>query len=213
MQLACQLWQWSQAVSKLACPLIPANRHSWKETCCICCMIKKGKKVPWLHCSALRLELALWTEDFRTFLRCLTREPNWERSSKTISRLLACHIRRASKHLCVLCVLCTTCAQLAHNLEDSSKEPGNFGDPLNLGQYDIDMRPVLKVESTEHCLQYPWRMQPFLTSTCSAITSIRIIQWDSVWFLGARAKCSASMFSASSRIRSCLAIPFLVNTN
>lgn len=25
--------------------------------------------------------------------------------------------------------------------EDSSKEPGNFGDPLNLGQYDIDMRP------------------------------------------------------------------------
>ena len=24
--------------------------------------------------------------------------------------------------------------------EDPKKEPGNFGDPLSLGQYDIDMR-------------------------------------------------------------------------
>jgi len=30
--------------------------------------------------------------------------------------------------------------ELAFWTEDSSKEPGNFGDPLNLGQYDIDMR-------------------------------------------------------------------------
>jgi len=30
--------------------------------------------------------------------------------------------------------------ELALWTEDSSKEPGDFGDPLNLGQYDIDMR-------------------------------------------------------------------------
>ncbi|CAE7573764.1 FCPF [Symbiodinium natans] len=30
--------------------------------------------------------------------------------------------------------------ELALWTEDPSKEPGNFGDPLNLGQYDIDMR-------------------------------------------------------------------------
>ncbi|CAJ1408716.1 unnamed protein product [Effrenium voratum] len=30
--------------------------------------------------------------------------------------------------------------ELALWTEDPKKEPGNFGDPLNLGQYDIDMR-------------------------------------------------------------------------